>query len=302
MKKLLLTGAFSYKNHHIQLLKQLDFDIDFLQTESEPIQAYEKYNAVICNGLFLHHDIKKFKNLEYIQLTSAGYDRAPIDYIKENNITLNNARGVYSIPIAEHTIMLILEMFRNGALFYENRKNKEWNKNRNAIELYGKNVVIAGCGSIGLEIAKKLNAFNTSIIGLDVYPVDSEYLTACFNISDIYSAAESADVFISAMPYTKESHHIFNAEFFSKMKKSGMFVNVSRGKLVDESALLEALRNGEIKSAALDVFEEEPLPSESVLWDLDNLIITPHNSFVGDGNSDRMFDVIYGNLKRWIND
>ena len=102
------------------------------------------------------------------------------------------------------------------------------------------------------------------------------------------------------MPYTKEIHHIFGARFFSAMKKSGMFVNISRGKLVDEAALIYALNNNVIKGAALDVFEEEPLTGESMLWNLDNLIITPHNSFVGDGNNERMFDVIYNNLKDWI--
>lgn len=300
MKKLLLTGAYTYTDKQIQLLNQLGFDIDFLQMESDSIQTYEKYNAIICNGLFLHHNIKEFCNLEYIQLTSAGYDRIPIEYIKEHNIKLNNARGVYSIPIAEHTVMLILELLRNSALFYENRKNKEWNKNRNAIELYGKTVAIAGCGNIGLEIAKRLNAFGTKIIGIDIYPVKSEYLAECYKSDSLYSIASRADIFVSAMPYTEETHHIFDTGFFSAMKKSGIFVNISRGKLADESALLEALNNGEIKGAALDVFEEEPLTAESKLWGLDNLIITPHNSFVGDGNNERMFNVIYNNLKDWI--
>ncbi len=300
MKKLLLTGAYAYTDKQIRLLNRLGFDIDFLQMETDPIQTCEKYNAIICNGLFLHHNIKEFCNLEYIQLTSAGYDRVPVEYIKEHNIKLNNARGVYSIPIAEHTVMLILELLRNGTLFYENRKNKEWNKNRSAIELYGKTVAIAGCGSIGLEIAKRLNAFGAKIIGIDIYPVKSEYIAECYKPDSIYSIASSADIFISAMPYTKEIHHIFGARFFSAMKKSGMFVNISRGKLVDEAALIYALNNNVIKGAALDVFEEEPLTGESMLWNLDNLIITPHNSFVGDGNNERMFDVIYNNLKDWI--
>ena len=300
MKYLLLTGAFSYSDKQIQLLKQLGFDIDFLQMETEPIQSYEKYNAIVCNGLFLHHNIKKFKNLEYIQLTSVGYDRVPIGYIKKNNISLNNARGVYSIPIAEHAVMLILELLRNNSFFAKNQQLMKWEKNRTATELSGKTVVIAGCGSIGLEVAKKLSGFNTQTIGLDIHHIENIYLTKCYDINKLYSIAANADVFVSALPYCDENYHIFNTDFFSAMNNNGIFINISRGKLVDEKALKNALNNSNIKGAALDVFEDEPLPVKSALWGVNNLIITPHNSFVGDGNSERMFNVIYNNLKCWI--
>ncbi len=300
MKNLLLTGSFAYTKNQIFSLKELGWNVDFLQFEENAITAYEKYDAVVCNGLFLHHDIKKFRNLKYIQLTSAGYDRVPITYIREHNIMINNARGVYSIPIAEHTIMLILNLLRNAPFFSKNQQNKVWEKNRFAIELSGKTVAIAGCGSIGLEIAKKLTGFDAKITGLDIIPIKSEYLTECRDIKELHSVVKNAAVFISAMPYSEHAHHIFNSEFFSAMNNNGIFINISRGKLVDENALFDALYNNKIKSAAIDVFEDEPLAFESKLWDLDNLIITPHNSFIGDGNPARMFDIIYNNLKNCI--
>lgn len=300
MKNLLLTGSFAYTKNQIFSLKELGWNVDFLQFEENAITAYEKYDAVVCNGLFLHHDIKKFRNLKYIQLTSAGYDRVPITYIREHNIMINNARGVYSIPIAEHTIMLILNLLRNAPFFSKNQQNKVWEKNRFAIELSGKTVAIAGCGSIGLEIAKKLTGFDAKITGLDIIPIKSEYLTECRDIKELHSVVKNAAVFISAMPYSEHAHHIFNSEFFSAMNNNGVFINISRGKLVDENALFDALYNNKIKSAAIDVFEDEPLAFESKLWDLDNLIITPHNSFIGDGNPARMFDIIYNNLKNCI--
>lgn len=300
MKNLLLTGSFAYTKNQIFSLKELGWNVDFLQFEENAITAYEKYDAVVCNGLFLHHDIKKFRNLKYIQLTSAGYDRVPITYIREHNIMINNARGVYSIPIAEHTIMLILNLLRNAPFFSKNQQNKVWEKNRFAIELSGKTVAIAGCGSIGLEIAKKLTGFDAKITGLDIIPIKSEYLTECRDIKELHSVVKNTAVFISAMPYSEHAHHIFNSEFFSAMNNNGIFINISRGKLVDENALFDALYNNKIKSAAIDVFEDEPLAFESKLWDLDNLIITPHNSFIGDGNPARMFDIIYNNLKNCI--
>lgn len=300
MKKILLTGAYPYTEQQFTALRQLGCVIDFVQQEADAIDACAKYDAVICNGLFVYHDIKKFENLQYIQLTSAGFDRVPMDYVWEHNITIHNARGVYSVPIAEHTVMLVLNLMRNFLFFCENQCNHIWNKCRNLTELYGKTAVIAGCGSIGLEIAKRLSTFGMKIIGLDVRQVPSEFLSECRNIDRMIETAREADVFICSLPYMKQTHHIFNATFFENLNPDGIFVNIARGKLVDEPALIMALQTHQIKGAALDVFEEEPLGADSALWELSNVIITPHNSFVGDGNNRRMFEVMYKNLKNWL--
>lgn len=300
MKKILLTGAYKYSKSQINLIASLGFDVYFQQYETNEVENKAEYDAVICNGLFENHNIKDFTNLKYIQLTSAGFDRVPMEYIQEHCISIKNARGVYSIPIAEHTVMLILELLRGGRFYHENQSNHDWNKNRNAIELYKKAAVIAGFGNIGLEIAKRLKAFSVYITALDVHPITSEYLNEYRNIQELNESVRKTDVFISSMPYTKSTYHIFDEKFFSSMKKGALFINVSRGKLVNENALITALKNNRIGGAALDVFENEPLESDSKLWDIDNLIITPHNSFIGDGNSDRMFEVIYSNLKEWV--
>ena len=111
---------------------------------------------------------------------------------------------------------------------------------------------------------------------------------------------QQADIVVSAIPYTEETHHIFDSSFFQHMNENAIFINVSRGGLVDEEALVAALKTRRIRGAALDVFENEPLSIDDDIWDVENLIITPHNSFVGDGNSQRLFDVIYGNLQEWM--
>lgn len=300
MKKFLLTGAYPYTEQQFAVLRQLGCEVTFLQQEADKIEDCQSYDGVICNGLFVHHDIKKFEKLQYIQLTSAGFDRVPMDYIREHNIAIHNARGVYSVPIAEHTVMLVLNLMRNYRFFCENQRNHTWNKRRNLTEVYGKTAVIAGCGSIGLEIAKRLCSFGMNVIGLDVQQVRSEYLHECRHIDCMQETAREADVFISSMPYMEQTHHIFNKDFFAVFNPNGVFVNIARGKLVDEPALIAALQTHQIKGAALDVFEEEPLGADSALWELDNVIITPHSSFIGDGNNKRMFDVIYENLKNWL--
>lgn len=129
MYNLLLTGAFSYTELQKQTLSELGFRVWYLQQESEnlPLPASD-IDAVVCNGLFLHHDIDKFANLKFIQLTSAGLDRVPIDKIQARNIELHNARGVYNVPMAEWTVFRVLEYFKRADHFNNAQQNVVWAK------------------------------------------------------------------------------------------------------------------------------------------------------------------------------
>src|SRR5690606_16220867 len=118
--KLLLTGAFKYSEEQLDSLKSLGYEILFIQDERVPLEVdVSDVDAVVCNGLFLYNDIKKFKNLKFIQLTSAGLDRVPLDYIKDQGIKIFNARGVYSVPMAEWVVLKILEIYKKSRKFYE---------------------------------------------------------------------------------------------------------------------------------------------------------------------------------------
>ena len=302
LNKVLLTGAYQYTKTQLVQLKKMGLEIDFLQNESEPLAEPEKYDIVICNGLFLYHRIEDFKNLKYIQLTSAGYDRVPIEYITSHNIKIYNARGVYSIPMAEWAVLKALELYKKSIGFYESRAKQEWQKRRGLLELFGKTVVIAGCGSIGIEAAKRFKVFGTRILGVDLRRPQSECFDEYIHVSDINDALPRADILVLTLPLTKDTYHLINAERLDIMKHEAVVINISRGKVVDEPALTRALMSKKLFGAALDVFEEEPLSRKSPLWQMDNVIITPHNSFVGDGNHDRMFEVIIHNLKGWLDE
>ncbi len=297
MKNILLTGAFQYSKEQKQCIVDLGFNIDFQQYEKDIVENSEKYDAVICNGLFLYNDIKKFTNLKYIQLTSAGYDRIPMDYIKEKDISIYNARGVYSIPMAEWAVMSALELYKSSRYFFKNQSKRIWQKKRDIRELYNKKVAVIGCGSIGTEIAKRFKAFGCKIIGIDITPPKSKNYDKYIVTDQMDTVLSCVDIIVLSVPITDKTYHMLNINSFSKMKDDAILINLSRGGVVDESALMEALKKKKIYGAALDVFEEEPLNPYSELWDLDNVIITPHNSFVGDGNSERMFDVMINNLK-----
>ncbi len=298
--KILLTGAIKYSKNQINQIKHLGLEVTFEQDERNINSNLEEYDIIVGNGIFLYNDIKKFKNLKMIQLTSAGLDRVPLEYIKQKNIKLYNARGVYSIPMAEWTILKILEIYKNTKFFVENQKNKNWQKERNLKELTDKKVTIVGYGSVGEEIAKRLKAFNTYITAVDVNTKISEYIDAYKNINELGQALEKSDIVILTLPLNENTENLFNEKLFMRMKNDSLFINISRGKIVNQHDLVENLKKGKFLGAILDVFEEEPLNAEDELWNFENVIITPHNSFIGENNNKRMFDVIMDNLKSYL--
>lgn len=296
--KLLLTGAFNYSAEQIKSLRAVGNDIIFIQDERVPLNIdVSEIDGVICNGLFLYNDIKQFKNLKYIQLISAGYDRIPLDYIKDKKIKVFNARGVYSVPMAEFAIGGILQLVKRFDLFYENKKKHVWNKSRTLGELFGKTSVIVGAGNIGSEIAKRLKAFDMTVIGVDIFNDSRLYFDKIELLDNLNDQLKIADIVILTLPFTDSTANMFDKTKFSIMKDTSIFVNVARGQLVNENDLIDALTKKEIAGAVLDVFNSEPLEERSPLWDFDNVILTPHNSFVGENNSKRMFDVIFKNLE-----
>lgn len=300
--KLLVTGAWQCTKEQLCELEKLGNEVVFMQNEKDklPVSPAE-IEGVICNGLFLYHKIEEFVNLRYIQLTSAGFDRVPMDYVSEKGIKIYNARGVYSIPMAEFALSGVLQLYKQSKFFLKNQENHKWDKHRGLLELFGKNVCIVGCGNVGTECAKRFNTFGCNTYGVDLYPRQDENYEKMYALSEIDVAIEKADALVLTLPLTEETKHLFDSEKFEKMKKGAVLVNIARGAVVDTGALIEAL-NSKLGGAVLDVFEEEPLNENSPLWDLENVIITPHNSFVGEGNKERLWLIILDNLKRnWEN-
>lgn len=289
---LLVTGAWSGAKENIGKLEHLGHNVLFLQQEKDELPcAYEWVEGVICNGLFLSHPIERFINLRYIQLTSAGFDRVPMDYVQEHGIEIRNARGVYSIPMAEFALCGVLQLYKRSRFFAANQSRHLWEKHRGLTELNGKTVCIVGCGSVGTECAKRFKAFGCDVIGVDLFVREDENYRTMLPLELLDFVLEKSDIVVLTLPLTDETKHLMNADRFAKLKQGSVLVNIARGAVVDTDALLAAL-NGKLSGAVLDVFEEEPLAESSPLWDMENVILTPHNSFVGDGNAARLDRVI----------
>lgn len=299
--RLLLTGAFSYSEAQLRALRTLGAAVVFQKDErGAPETDFAAVDAVVCNGLFLYHDITEFKNLKFVQLTSAGLDRVPIDYIREKGIKLYNARGVYSVPMAEWALCGVLSLYKHINAFSEKQKNHLWEKDREVRELQSDTVLIVGCGSVGTECAVRFKAFGMRVIAADIVNPQSEVYDAYFPMQEIDKALKTADVIVLTLPLTEDTRGFFHGERFSHCKNGAILVNIARGAVVKEKDLTDALVSGNLGGAVLDVFEDEPLPQESPLWEMENVRITPHNSFVSPKNNERLFGVMLQNIKTFL--
>lgn len=293
---LLITGAWAQAKENIAALEAMGHCVQFMQYEQDNLPCgYDWVEGVVCNGLFLRHPIECFPNLRYIQLTSAGFDRVPMDYVQQHGIEIHNARGVYSVPMAEFAVAGVLHLYKKMQFFAENQQAHRWEKHRGLMELSGKTVCIVGCGSVGTECAKRFRAFGCSVVGVNRTVREDGNYQRIVGMDNLDAELPNADIVILTLPLTAQTRHQMNRERLNLLKKTAILVNIARGAIIDTEAMLKTLPN--LGGAVLDVFEEEPLSENSPLWDMENVILTPHNSFVGDGNGERLNSVIIEKLR-----
>lgn len=294
--------TFKYTDEEMKTLEDLGYEIIFEDEKNISFSENMKdIDMMVCFNPFEKLDIGKFPNLKWIQLLSAGINQVPLEKIKNQNIILTNNRGGYSIPIAEWTVMKILEMLKNSKEFYNKQREKVWKMDTSLLELYNKTVGFIGTGSIAQETAKRLKGFGVEIIGFNLSGKEAKYFDEIYKIDEIEKTAPKLDILVIAAPYTEKTHHLVDNKVLQSMKDGIYLVNIARGSIIDEKALIANLQSGKIKKAALDVFEEEPLPENNPLWNMDNVIISPHNSWASEMNFRRRYEIAYKNMKKYIN-
>ena len=296
---LLLTGCFNYNDSQLAQLADLGYTIHFMQQERGPLPLpAAEVDATVCNGLFLNHSIDEFTRLKFIQLTSAGLDRVPVETIRRRGIIVHNARGVYSAPMAEWAVFRILEHYKHAADFRQNQIECRWEKIRTIRELTDAKVAIIGAGNVGTEVAKRLEPFGCTIVGFDIHTNPQLHFAEIRQIERMVSTIGEFDIIILTAPLTPQTKGLVSANILRELRPNAMIVNIARGGLVDEQALIQTLCERPDIFAALDVFVDEPLATSSPLWQLPNVAISPHNSFVGHANDSRMFALIQRNLSQ----
>jgi phosphoglycerate dehydrogenase-like enzyme len=254
---------------------------------------------MIGTRYFATYDCEPFRNLRFLQLNSAGYDRVPIEKLKTMGITIANARGVYGEPIAEWVLMQWLVAMKMTHAVYQNQKKKEWTFFA-AKEARGEEVLIIGTGDIAKEIAKRMRPFNVHLTGVNTDGRKIEGFDMTFAIHELFAKIGHYDTVILTLPLNKSTENLFNATMIAAMKPGAGILNIGRGGIVDESALADALNQGHVGYSAFDVFAIEPLPQDSSLWTAKNSIVSPHISYSGQFTKERLARLTLTNLEKFV--
>lgn len=295
--EILITGAWAESKKFIDTIKEMGHTVSFIQYEQDALPLDPSLvEGVVCGRLFNYHPIEQFTNLKYIQLISTGFDHIPMEYIKEHGIVLNNAKNVYSIPMAEYALTGVLELYKQMAFFRENQKKHEWVKSRDVSGLYGKKVCIVGCGDVGRECAKRFQAFGCTVVGIATSKRKQEYFKYVTTMDEIDEILENTDILVLSAALNSDTFHLMNDQRLNSLKSNSILVNVARGPILDTNALIQVLNDKKLYGAVLDVFEEEPLSKDHPLWGYNNVIITPHNSYMSERIYDDLAKVILKNL------
>lgn len=292
--------TFDYGKSKMDSLRELGYDITFIEdSKAKFIPELKDTEVIICYDPFKELDITKMKKLKWIQLSSTGIDQLPLNYVKQEEIVITNNKGGYSIPMGEWVVLKILEMLKHSSKLYRNQENKLWEMDPNVIELCGKTVGFLGTGEIAKQSAKRLQGFETRILGTNTRGTKAEYFHKCYPTEETTEMLKECDIVVITVPYTKSTNKMIDKDMINIMKDGVYIVNVARGSIIDEIALISALNSGKIAAAALDVVEEEPLTMESPLWSMGNVILTPHNSWMSEKKDERRYDLFYENLKNY---
>jgi D-2-hydroxyacid dehydrogenase (NADP+) len=236
--------------------------------------------------------------LKWLHTFSAGVDSPFFIQLMERGVRLTNSSGATASPIAQTAILYMLALSRNVRAWIRHQDKREWERH-SFVELDGSRLAVIGMGPIGEEIARLGVAMNMSVEAIRRTPSGKEPCPT-FRFDQLNNVVSRADWVVVALPLTPDTKQLFNKSLFAIMQQGTYFVNVGRGELVDESALIAALQSGHLGGAALDVFETEPLSTDSPLWGMDNVIITPHSSGASQSSGLRAEEIFIENLAAYI--
>jgi|LakMenEpi03Aug12_release.lakeMendotaPanAssembly.Ray.scaffolds.fasta_scaffold159946_3 phosphoglycerate dehydrogenase-like enzyme len=240
----------------------------------------------------------KSPNLSWLHTFSAGIDNAVFTTFRERGIRLSTSSGAAASPIAQTVIMYMLALSRNLPLYMQHQRNHQWSPH-SFHELDGATVAVIGLGPIGREVVRLSQALQMNVVACRRSPSGDDPCPT-YPLTQLREVVSGADWVVIALPLTEDTRNIIDASVISSIKPGAGFVNIGRGELVDEPALIEALRSGQLASAGLDVVAQEPLPEESPLWDMPNVIITPHASGQTHGSYLRAEELFVENLGKYV--
>ena len=243
-------------------------------------------------------------NLRWIQSPSAGIgQRAKRTGLTETDITLTTSSGMHATPLAEFCLMAMLIFVKDYGHMAEEKERHHWQRT-STTELRTKTLAVVGLGRVGREVARLGQCLGMRVLGTKRHTEGVD--PASFNVEELHPwtslhpMLSQADYVILICPHTEETHGLIGEEELAAMKKGSVLINIARGPIVDEPALIRALQSGHLGGLASDVFWEEPLPPESPFWDLPNVIISPHSASTADTENAKLTDIFVDNIHRYL--
>lgn len=279
-------------------------DIEFVHCEERENLKDEIEDVDVFVGWFNREIFLNAKKLKWVQSPSSGinYYLAIPEFV-ESDVLLTSARGTHGACLAESVFGMIFAFTRQIKDFVLDQQEHQWREygSRGEMrELTGCTMGIIGFGTVGRATAKRAQAFDMSIVAVDMFPENKpDYVRALWGTDHLEELLETSDYVVVTVPYTEETEGMIGAEEIDMMRDGAMLVGISRGKIIDEEALARALQEGELYAAALDVFAEEPLSEDSPLWDIDNLLITPHAAGGTQYEGERVVEILKENMRRF---
>lgn len=265
------------KTEHKKILESSSSNCEFIHLGliKPTLEQVKDANVIIGN---IPVDIlKNIPDLEFVQLNSAGTNGYADNPDFPKNVALANASGAYGVAISECILAGILTLMKHIPSYIKNQSNHEWKDEGSVKSIYGSNILVLGLGDIGKEFSKRAYTMGAHITGIKRNVKDKpEYIDKLCTMDSLYDELEKADIIVSSLPGSKSTYHLLDEKALNYVKKQPIFVNVGRGTLIDSCVLEKALKENIFSGAYIDVTDPEPLPKESNLWNINNLIITPH--------------------------
>lgn len=304
MKAVLAT--YSVTDEYLADLKNTFPQVTFTTAETEEEQKREIPDADIFFGIITPELFAEEKKLRWVQWPGTGIDKIMDDTdLINSDVVLVNCRGPHTAPMADHTFSVILALTHNARELWADQKAHEWDTwkyDHRMLELGGQTMGILALGGIGSAIAKRAGAFDMNVIGVDIQEMEPPPgVNEVWGVDRLDELMGISDWFVVAAPFTRETENVIDRRRIGLLKPGAFLIAMSRGGIVDEEALIDGLKSGRIAGAGLDVFSKEPLPGDSPLWDMENVIISPHSSAMSIEMEEGRRQIFKENLRRYLN-
>ena len=292
-----------FKEGHVKTLRERFTNVDFIQLDAgKGVPEQGRDARVLLRAAMPKEELSRVLReapVEWLHTSTAGFDWVMVPEVLERQLTVTRSAASYSVPIGEYVVATIFLLAKRFPQLLDAQRRREWTTPE-PDEIGGKTVAIVGAGAIGGEVAGHAAGLGMRVIGTKRTPEPLPHYELVLPPHELPRALAEADFLVLACPLTPETRHVIGERELRHMKQSAFLINVGRGALVQQAALVAALEEGWIAGACADAFEQEPLPPHSPLWSTKNLIVTPHSSFRSPRNMERILEEFMINLQRYL--